>query len=127
MACDMKRNDDIRIIGGDVRNANDNIIMAEVANRVSENEDQCTERSNILQSPSEDMSRSIAIIILEQIMRQWHSYACSKIQMDGQTTSPPQNLSHGSTTYSSNESPPREVNLMVSMHSSALFIVAIAG
>eukprot|EP00986_Skeletonema_menzelii_P011179 scaffold5677_cov153-Skeletonema_menzelii.AAC.7 len=100
--------------------------MAEVANRVLENEDQCTERSNILQSSSEDMSRIIAII-LEQIMRQWHSYACSKIQMDGQTTSPPQNLSHGSTTYSSNESPPREVNLMVSMHSSALFIVAIAG
>ena len=28
-------------------------------------------------------------------------------------------------TYSSNESPPREVNLIVSMHSSALFMVAI--
>jgi len=34
------------------------------------------------------------------------------------------NNNTSNTTYNSNESPPREVNLMVSMHSSA-FIVAI--
>ena len=85
---------------------------------------------NILQAPSEGMIKSIAII-LEALKRQWLP-CLLQIPMDiGYWQNPiaaaVKFIYHTTAdkTYSSNESPPREVNLMVSMHSSALFMVAI--
>ena len=81
-------------------------------------------------SPSED-SNKINVIVLEALKRQWLP-CLLQIPMDiGYWQNPiaaaVKFIYHTTAdkTYSSNESPPREVNLIVSMHSSALFMVAI--
>ncbi len=80
--------------------------------------------------PSQRIANKINVIgvILKAVKRQWLP-CLLQIPMDivGQIHRRRRKIYHTTAdkTYSSNESPPREVNLIVSMHSSALFMVAI--
>ena len=105
------------------------MIVKELEDRVLEEERSIKQkRPNILQAPSESMSKSIAIILKAVMTTMAPLFAPnSDGYCIGQIHRRRRKISYTTAdkTYSSNESPPREVNLIVSMHSSALFIVAI--